>query len=371
MVQGAHSFASGMGRVIDREAKNCYTDGMDKQSLTPLFAKAVELGASDVHVAVGTPIMFRVDGELKSQTAQDVTAEQAEQIVHAMVGDTGFKRLQQEKEIDVSYGLKDGVRLRVNCLYERGNLSLAARIIPAEIPAIAALDLTDIATRIAGLQDGLVLFTGPTGAGKSTSLAAIIAQLNQDRAPALMTLEDPIEFLFPKAKGIIRQRQYGEDFLSFPEALKHVLRQDPDIVMVGEMRDPETIAAALTLAETGHLIFATLHTPNAAQAVDRIVDVFPPHQQSQVRSQLSLSLKMVVAQQLLLKVGGGRVALREVLINTPAVANIIRDNRTPELASVLQTGENVGMITFEKAAKRLFKEGIIDKASLAAAVGER
>jgi len=334
---------------------------MDKQTTQTLFSKAVAAGASDVHVAVGTPVLFRVDGELLPQTAQSVSPEQAEQFVKAVLDDAAFQRLEKEREIDVSFALQDAVRLRINCHYERGHLSLVARIIPAEIPSLESLDLGSIAPQLCNLEDGLVLFTGPTGAGKSTALASLIKSISAERAVNVVTLEDPIEFLFPQGKGVVRQRQYGEDFLGFPEALKRVLRQDPDIVMVGEMRDPETVAAALTLAETGHLIFATLHTPNAIQSVDRIVDVFPPHQQNQVRSQLSLTLKAVVSQRLLPKAGGGRVALREILVNTPAVANIIRDGRTPELISVLQTNENLGMITFEKSLQKLYKAGSIEK----------
>jgi twitching motility protein PilT len=248
----------------------------------------------------------------------------------------------------------------VNCHFERGNVGLAARIIPTEIPSLKALGLETIAEKILSLNEGLVLFTGPTGCGKSTSMASIIHTINQDRARTIISLEDPIEFLFPEGKGVVRQRQYGHDFLSFPEALKHVLRQDPNIVMVGEMRDAETIAAALTLAETGHLIFATLHTPNTIQCVDRIIDVFSPHQQGQIRSQLSLSLKAIIAQRLVPSADGkGRVSVREVLLNTPAAANTIRENRAQELKSILQTNESIGMITFEKAAKKLYKEGAI------------
>ena len=248
-----------------------------------------------------------------------------------------------------------------SCSIERGNTTVAARVIPKDIPSLASLGLSDLASRFTADRQGLVLFTGPTGSGKSTSLASIIHSMLQESAVNVITLEDPIEFLFAHGKGVARQRQYGEDFLSFPEALKHVLRQDPDVVMIGEMRDPETIAAALTLAETGHLIFATLHTPNAVQTVDRIIDVFPPHQQGQVRSQLSMSLKAVVAQRLVPSTAGGRVALREILVNTPAVGHIIRDNRSAELSSVLQTNDALGMCTFEKSAKTLLKEGKITK----------
>jgi twitching motility protein PilT len=281
--------------------------------------------------------------------------------VKAILTENALKRFQTEREVDVSFSLPDGVRLRINCHYERGSMGLVARIIPTAIPSLTDIGLEDLASHFQTIRQGLVLFTGPTGSGKSTSLASILQAITQERAVNAVTLEDPIEFLFPQSKGVVRQRQYGEDFLSFAEALKHVLRQDPDIVLVGEMRDPETIAAALTLAETGHLILATLHTPNTMQTVDRIIDVFSPHQQAQVRAQLSLSLKAIVAQRLVPKEGGGRVALREVLLNTPAVANTIRENRAQELKSVLQTNESIGMMTFEKDCKRLLKAGQISK----------
>jgi twitching motility protein PilT len=332
-------------------------------TLTPqtLFTEALKAGASDVHVAVGSPVLFRIDGLLVEQTEKAVTEAEAEKFVKAIAGDAGYKRLQEKRELDTSYSLEGGVRLRVNAHFERGNMGLAARIIPSTIPAVEDLGLGEIAQRFCNQKEGLILFTGPTGAGKSTSLAALIQSISQQRAANIVTLEDPIEFIFPKAKSLIKQRQFGEDFLSFPDAMRGILRQDPDIVMVGEMRDPETIAAALTLAETGHLIFATLHTPNAVQTIDRIIDVFEPHQQGQVRSQLSMSLKAVVAQRLLPGINGGRVAQREILVNTPAAANIIRDARLQELRSVLQTGSDTGMISFEKDAKRLYKEGLISK----------
>ncbi len=334
---------------------------MPSQAVDQILAQATQLGASDVHIAADTPVIFRINGELQPQTKQVLTAAQAESCVKDMLTDSQLERFTKEREIDVSYMLKDGVRFRVNCHYQRGSMGLVARIIPVDIPTLESVDLTELADRFRSIRQGLILFTGPTGSGKSTSLAAILHAISQERAVNAVTLEDPVEFLFPQAKGVFRQRQYGEDFLSFAEALKHVLRQDPDIVLVGEMRDPETIAAALTLAETGHLILATLHTPNTVQTVDRIIDVFPPHQQAQVRAQLSLSLKAIVAQRLLPKVGGGRVAAREVLISTPAVANIIRRNRVHELKSVLQTNDAIGMMAFEKSIKKLYKDGAISK----------
>lgn len=328
--------------------------------LDQLFVAAVKAGASDIHLAVGSPVVFRVDGELASQGKKALTGSDVEHAVKGILGAERFKEFERLREMDSAYAVGDA-RLRVNCHYEKGVPGLTARIIPQDIPSIEEVGLTAVASALCNLPDGLVLFTGPTGSGKSTSLAAIIHKINQERSEHIVTLEDPVEFLFPEGKGIIRQRQFGSDFLSFPEALKHVLRQDPDIVMVGEMRDLETIAAALTIAETGHLVFATLHTPNAIQTVDRIVDVFPPHQQQQVRIQLSLALKAIVAQRLLPKVGGGRVAQREILVTNPAVGHIIRDNRSQELKSVLQTSRDTGMVTFENDAKRLLKEGVISK----------
>lgn len=328
--------------------------------LDQLFTAATASGASDIHLVVGSPVVFRIDGELVEQGKKALTASDVAGAVRSILGAEHFKEFERAREMDNAYVVGD-VRFRVNCHYEKEVPGLSARIIPQKIPSIEDIDLGAFASSLCNLPDGLVLFTGPTGFGKSTSLAALLHHINQERSEHIITLEDPVEFLFPKGKGIIRQRQFGSDFLSFPEALKHVLRQDPDIVMIGEMRDLETIAAALTIAETGHLVFATLHTPNAVQTVDRIVDVFPPYQQQQVRIQLSLALKAIIAQRLVPKVGGGRVAQREILVNTPAVGNIIRDNRAQELKSVLQTSRDTGMTTFENDAKRLYKEGVISK----------
>lgn len=332
---------------------------MDKKAITAIFAKAVEAGASDVHISVGCPIFFRVNGELVPETEQQVTAEQVEAFCKSVLSDEQYKKFQETCEADSSFDLGGGVRLRINCAVERGHPTLIARVIPSRIPALEELGLAEIYGKLARDQQGLILFTGPTGSGKSTSLAAMILQLITEKPLNVVSLEDPVEFVFPQGKGVVRQRELGSDFRNFPEALRHVLRQDPDVVMVGEMRDPETIALALTLAETGHLIFATLHTPSAIQTIDRIVDVFPAHQQNQIRSQLSLSLRAVVAQRLVPAAKGGRIAVREVLVNTPAAGNIIRDNRVQELTSVLQTNEELGMTTFEKSAKKLQKEGAI------------
>ncbi|MFA6259295.1 MAG: PilT/PilU family type 4a pilus ATPase [Candidatus Peribacteraceae bacterium] len=327
-----------------------------------IFLKAQEQGASDVHLAVGVPLTFRIDDVLAPVSKGALTASDIVKVIKMVLGETRYKKFREEQDADTSYAVSGGLRLRINCHMERGNPSMAARLIPQEIPSLEEVGISEELAGLCDLQEGLILFTGPAGVGKSTSMAAMIDAVRTKRPTNIITLEDPIEYIFaPAEQGIVRQRELGTDFGEFGRALRHVLRQDPDVVMVGEMRDLETIAATLTLAETGHLVFATLHTPNAMQTVDRIVDVFPPHQQAQVRSQLSLSLRAVIAQRLAPKEGGGMVAVREVLLNTPAVANIIRENRTPEIASVLQTSGKEGMCTFEADAKRLRKEEILSE----------
>lgn len=325
-----------------------------------IWLSAVKQDASDIHIVTGQPLMFRIDGRLTSSEGPKLTEKQVRDFMNEFLSEAQYKRFLQEQDIDCSHLLPDGTRFRINCHIVGGKPAFAARMIPSTIPTLGDLLLPDIVMDLARTRDGLVLFTGPTGHGKSTSLAAIISALVSELPLNIITLEDPIEFHLPSGKGLVQQRELGVDFPSFPAGLKHVLRQDPDVVMVGEMRDLESIALALTLAETGHLVLATLHTPNTSQSIDRIVDVFPPHQQSQVRLQLSLSLKAVIAQRLLPKKGGGRIANREILIRTPAVANIIRENRVQELTSVLQTSGADGMITFEKDLKRLQKEGLIE-----------
>jgi twitching motility protein PilT len=240
-------------------------------------------------------------------------------------------------------------------------VALVARIINHDVPTMEELGLPEMVHEMIQARQGLILVTGPTGCGKSTTLAAIINKINSQRAANIITLEDPIEYLFKPDKSIIIQRQLGTDILSFNEALKHVVRQDPDIIMVGEMRDLDTIAATLTLAETGHLVLATLHTYNSSQTIDRIVDVFPPHQQNQIRLQLSMTLNGVLSQQLLPKVGGGRVAARELLINNSAIVNIIRENKIPQIRTVIQTSSHEGMFTMEQDLRRLVKQGLVDE----------
>ena len=324
-----------------------------------LWAEAMAKNASDIHAVAGRPLMFRLDGELVAQSGTVMTGADITALIKTFLNDAQYKRFLDEKDLDCSHTSEDGTRFRINCHIAAGEPAFAARVIPKKIPTTAELGLPPLVMDLCRRMDGLILFTGPTGSGKSTSLAAILAELAAEQPLNIVTLEDPVEFILPSGGGMVRQRELGGDFSNFPEGLKHVLRQDPDIVMVGEMRDLETIALALTLAETGHLVLSTLHTSNTTQSIDRIIDVFPPHQQAQVRTQLSLSLKAVIAQRLLPKKGGGRIANREILIQTPASSNIIREHRLQEMGSVLETGAKEGMVTFEKDLKRLEKEGVI------------
>ncbi len=330
-------------------------------SIDTIFKHAVEAGASDIHLLVGKPPIIRVDGELKDTDFPMLSRKVTEDLIHSMLSEHQRELFLTEKELDLSYELPSVSRFRVNLHIERGNPALAARIVSSRIATMEDLVMPEVVYDLVRLPQGLILVTGPTGCGKSTSLAAMVSLINKERRAHIITLEDPIEFLHTSDQSIIKQRQLSTDFLSFPEALKHVLRQDPNVIMVGEMRDLETVAATITLAETGHLVLATLHTLNAAQTVDRIIDIFPPYQQTQVRLQLSLSLRGVISQQLLPKKGGGRVASREIMINTPAVSNLIRENKIAQIKSVIQTSAEDGMTTMDQDLKRLFKDNLIDR----------
>jgi len=327
-----------------------------------IFKSAVKQGASDVHLAANRPPIFRVDGVLmETDHKQSLSAKEAQELIFSILSEKQKQILVEQRELDLSYEINGVSRFRVNCHWERDNTGLVARIISSAIPTLEEIFMPKIVYELLRLKQGLVLVTGPTGCGKSTSLAAMINLINQERAAHIITLEDPIEFIYPpdQGKSLIIQRQLGTDILSFSEALKHVVRQDPNVILVGEMRDLETIAATITLAETGHLVLATLHTYNAGQTVDRIIDVFPPYQQPQVRLQLSLFLKGIISQQLLPKVGGGRIASREILINTPAIANLIRENKVAQIKTVIQTSAEEGMLTMDQDLKRLVENGSI------------
>lgn len=319
-----------------------------------LFDIAVEKGASDVHIVVGKPPLLRIAGEIVPvENSKAITPEVAEQLLFSITTEEEKERFIRTKELDIAHQTPAGVRFRINLHWERRHVSMAARIIPAEIPTMDDLDLPPIVQNMVEYPHGLVVVTGPTGSGKSTTLASMINQINHSEAVNIITLEDPIEFQFEPDRAVVRQRQFGQDFVSFPDGLKHLLRQDPDVVLVGEMRDPETIATTLTIAETGHLVFATLHTYSAAQTIDRIIDAMPTAQQNQIRSQLALTLRSVISQQLMPKIGGGRLAAREILVNNPAVANLIREGQIAQIKNVLQTSAGEGMTTLGQDLTRL------------------
>ena len=340
--------------------------------LEELFKKAVSDGASDIHLVVGKPPMLRISGDLIPAGKTELTDKNVQDLIGSILTHEQEERFKKEKELDFASETKDGGRFRVNIFFEKGNMSLAARVISQKIPTMEELDLPAIAGKFTELPHGLVLVTGPTGSGKSTTLASMVEAINNSRDENIITLEDPVEYLFAAKKSIIRQRQLGVDMVTFAEGLKHILRQDPDVIMVGEMRDLETIAAALTMAETGHLVFATLHTWSAAQTVDRIVDSFPAHQQQQIRLQLALTLRGIITQQLMPKKGGGRIAVREILVNNPAVANLIRENKVAQIKTVMQTSAKEGMTTLAQDLKRLLKEDLIEKSvAEAMVVGEK
>jgi twitching motility protein PilT len=326
--------------------------------LGSILKVALDNRASDLHLSVGLPPILRIDGILVRTDEPAIDDKTIESMLWRALSAEQRERFERERDLDFSYDV-NGARFRVNVCYERGNVSLVARVIPAVIPSFRELLLPDIVADLTLSRSGLVIVTGPTGSGKSTTLASMIERINNEQPVSITTLEDPIEFLFTSKKAKISQRELGGDMRAFADGLKHVLRQDPNVIMVGEMRDPETIATTLTLAETGHLVLSTLHTPSAAQAVDRIIDSFPPFQQSQIRSQMALSLKAVISQHLLPREGGGRVAAREVLLNTPAVGNLIRENKVAQIPNVMQTSLSTGMFTLSQNLRDLVKDGLV------------
>lgn len=325
-----------------------------------LLEEVIKQKASDLHLQVGLPPMLRVDGALKPISGTDVlTEETVESLLFAILDDDQKQILLKDKEFDFSFAFGDLGRFRVNAFHERGNLAAALRLIPNEITTIEQLGLPPVVNKFAEYPRGLVLVTGPTGSGKSTTLAALINKINHERADHIVTIEDPVEFTHKSIKSVVVQREVHYDTFSFSAALRSSLRQDPDVVLIGEMRDLETIAAAITIAETGHLVFATLHTNSASQSIDRMIDVFPPHQQPQIRSQLSNILMAICSQRLIPSIGGGRVAAAEILIGTPAVRNIIREGKSHQLDAVIQTGAEFGMQSMDKTLVSLIHSGTI------------
>lgn len=325
-----------------------------------LLEEVIKKKASDLHLQVGLAPILRVDGALAAVTSAPVlTEESIESLIFAILDDEQKQILLKDKEFDFSFAFGDLGRFRVNAFHERGNLAAALRLIPNEILTAEQLGLPPIVSKFADYPRGLVLVTGPTGSGKSTTLAALVHKINVEKAVHIVTIEDPIEFTHKSNKSVIVQREVHYDTYSFSAALRSSLRQDPDVVLLGEMRDLETIAAAITIAETGHLVFATLHTNGAAQSIDRMIDVFPPHQQPQIRAQLSNILVAICSQRLVPTIGGGRVAAAEILIATPAVRNIIREGKTHQLDAVIQTGAEFGMQSMDKTLVTLIHSGTI------------
>lgn len=317
-------------------------------------------GGSDLHLSVGRPPTIRIDGKLYPISGEGkMTAQAIEESARAVLNDEQWERLKREKQIDFSIDLAEKARFRSNLYFQKGSLGAAFRLIPTKIKTLEELNLPTALYDFTKQSQGFVLVTGPCGHGKSTTLAALIDYINRTRQDHIITIEDPIEYLFDPDMCIIDQREILQDALNFPSALRAVFREDADVVMVGEMRDVETISTAITAAETGHLIFATLHTNDAAQTVDRIVDVFPAHQQNQIRMQLAQSLLGIVSQRLVNRIGGGRVPAVEILINNNATANLIREGKSHQINLVIETSKEQGMISINHSLSDLVKQGII------------
>ncbi|OGS22696.1 MAG: type IV pili twitching motility protein PilT [Elusimicrobia bacterium RIFOXYA2_FULL_39_19] len=324
-------------------------------NMQDLLLLMVEKNASDLHITTGLPPMLRVDGELIPTQYEKMTSDISQRLIYSLLTDTQKEKFEANNELDLSFGIKGVGRVRMNVYRQRGSIGAAFRSISNKIPNFEELGLPPIAYEVMKIPKGLILVTGPTGSGKSTTLASMIDFLNEHNQSHILTIEDPIEYIHLHKKSVVNQREVGTDTNSFPLALKYVLRQDPDIILVGEMRDLETIQAAITIAETGHLVFATLHTTDAASSINRMVDVFPPHQQAQVRSQLSFTLQAVFSQILIPHASGtGRCLGCEVLIVTPGIRNLIRDLKTEQIALAMQTGGKFGMQTMNMCLANLY-----------------
>lgn len=333
---------------------------MAELRIEALLDEVIHRKASDLHLQVGRPPILRIYGELIPQTDYEpLTDEVIEAVAFAILGEDRKKQLITNREVDFSFEFGDLGRFRVNVFHERGHLSASMRLIANEILTTTELGLPEIVNKFANYPDGLVLVTGPTGSGKSTSMAGIIDKINTERAERIITIEEPIEFVHRSKRSMIIQREVNQDTLSFSNALRAALRQDPDVVLIGELRDLETVSAAITISETGHLAFATLHTNSAAQSIDRIIDVFPAHQQSQIRTQLSYSLRAILSQRLIPAAAGGRIAATEVLISTPAIRNSIRESKTYQIESLISSGGQFGMHTLNQQLADYVKRGIV------------
>ncbi|RYX79579.1 type IV pilus twitching motility protein PilT [bacterium] len=325
-----------------------------------LLEEVVRRRASDLHLQVGLPPMIRVDGDLIPVAGFNALDEPAvETLVFAILDTDQQQILEKDKEFDFSFAFGTLGRFRVNAYHERGNIAAAFRLIPNEIKTIAELGVPSVVSNFANFPRGLVLVTGPTGSGKSTTLSSLIDKINEETSQHIITIEDPIEFTHKSKKSVVVQREVHYDTYSFSAALRSSLRQDPDVVLIGEMRDLETISAAITIAETGHLVLGSLHTNSAAQSIDRMIDVFPPHQQPQIRAQLANILMAICSQRLVPAIGGGRVVAAEVLIANPAVRNIIREGKSHQLDAVIQTGADAGMQTMDRTLVSLVQNGTV------------
>lgn len=321
-----------------------------KKQIEKLLALAVEKGASDLHISAGYPPILRIIKRLMEVENEPVLKpNDSAGLAFALMNEEQADRFKKEKEIDFAYELKERLRFRVNVFVQRGRVSIALRIISSQIKTIEELGLPPILNTFVVAQQGFVLITGPTSQGKSTTLAAIINEINQRRAEHIITIEDPVEYIFENGKSLINQREVHTDTVSFSRALKSSLREDPDVIMVGEMRDLETISTAITAAETGHLVFSTLHTNSAGQTIHRLIDVFPAHQQNQIRSQLAVSLLGVISQRLIPRIDGGFVPACEIMFNNSAIGNLIRERKTHEIPSIIETSGEQGMCTLNKS----------------------
>lgn len=335
------------------------TASTKRYTIFELLQIVIDRNSSDLHVKVGYPAQIRIDGELIAINNDIIDEEYAEELVYSLLDEAKRDKLEVNREIDFAYAFEDKGRFRINAFYQRKTISMALRLIPSRIKSMHELDLPGVYNNLTKLNQGFILVTGPTGSGKSTTLASMIQEINMSRSCHIVTIEDPIEYVYPKGKAMISQREVGDDTHGWDIAMRSALREDPDVILVGEMRDYETIASAITLAETGHLVFATLHTNSAAQTIERIVDVFPENQQNQVRAQLANILEAVIAQRLVPINGGGRKAVSEIMLANPAIRNLIREGKTHQIDNVIRTSADIGMISIEHSLVKMVRQGVI------------
>ncbi len=326
-------------------------------SLRQLLEEMVKMDASDLHLTVGSPPAVRVDGKLVRLQHDVLMPDDTKKLAYSIMNEKQRLKFETSSELDLSFGIENLSRFRCNVFMQRGNVSVALRQIPYKVKSFEELGLPKVVSEFAGLPRGLILVTGPTGSGKSTTLAAIIDKVNNERQCHIITVEDPIEYLHRHKSSIVNQREVYSDTQSFASALKYALREDPDVVLVGEMRDLETIEAAINISETGHLAFATLHTNSTAESINRIVDVFPTNQQEQIRVSLSFTLQAVISQCLIPKIGGGRVMALEIMVCTPAIRALIRDDKVHQIYSMIQSGQKYGMKTMNQSLAELYNSG--------------